>query len=127
MYVVIKGDHIPWVKLILGLYILKILNRESAYGNQIAEQIKHRSNKVITPNTNALYPLLRRMEELGYVIGDWDNPDKRSKRIYHITDNGKDYIPVLEKKARERFILMEQNIQTMRKSLLESGWDIKYE
>lgn len=94
----IKGDHIPWVKLILGLYILKILNRESAYGNQIAEQIKHRSNKVITPNTNALYPLLRRMEELGYVIGDWDNPDKRSKRIYHITDNGKDYIPVLEKK-----------------------------
>lgn len=115
----IKDDYIPWVKLILALYVLKILQEGSAYGNKIAEEIKERTQGLIMPNTNSLYPLLRIMEERGYIIGKWDNPDRRGKRIYKITELGMHYIPTLEEKARDRFIQIEDTIAVLRKNLFE--------
>ena len=40
------------------------------------------------PSPGMVYPLLREMEEKGYIIGSWDQPDKRSIRRYRITDEG---------------------------------------
>lgn len=121
----IKDNHIPWMKLILALYVLKILESDTTYGNKIAEAVKKRTNNAINPNTNALYPLLRVMEDRGYITGSWDNPDRRSKRIYYITKAGRDYVPLLEKKAQERLNEMESTILILRKNLFESDRDLK--
>ena len=35
-----------------------------------------------------VYPLLRDLESEGYIVGWWDEPDKRSIRRYRLTDEG---------------------------------------
>jgi len=99
-------DQKTWVKGIMALYILRILERGPAHGNKMAEEIKH-----------LLYPLLRKMEERGYVEGGWDHPEKRSKRIYSITEAGRAFLPELEQRVAGRFSEMELRIHILRKDL----------
>ena len=110
-------DYKTGVKMITGLYILKIIKNGPAYGNKIADEIKERTQQVIMPNPNALYPLLRKLEEDGYVTGEWDNPGTRSKRIYTITDAGSSLIPILQDKVKDRFLERERKIAILRKDL----------
>lgn len=107
-----------WVKIITGLYILKILINGPAHGNKIADEIKRRTLQCVMPNPNALYPLLRKMEERGYIIGEWNNPEIRSKRVYTITSTGRESIASFEIMVAERLSEMERKIQILRKDLL---------
>ncbi len=111
-------DYKTGVKIITGLYILKILKNGPAYGNKISEKIKVRTQNLYTPNPNALYPLLCKMEKDGYIIGMWDNPDTRSKRIYRITETGLLLMPALENKVREDLEERNRKIAILRKDLL---------
>ncbi len=110
----------PWIELLLEVYIFKILSIAPTYGNRISTELKKHTKGVACPNPNVLYPLLRKLEEDGYIIGNWDCPDKRSRRIYHITQQGIDYLPELKSKAKEHFIQMEKNIAILRTCLFES-------
>jgi len=112
-----SDEYKTGVKMITGLYILKILRKHPAYGNKIAEEIKERTQNLITPNPNSLYPLLRMMEEDGYITGEWDNPETRSKRIYTITKAGSLLVPVLQDKVKERFMERERKIAILRADL----------
>lgn len=116
-----KSNIRPWVKLFLEVNILKILHEKPTYGNHISEEIKRRTAQAAWPNPNTLYPLLRELEEAGYLSGKWDSPNKRSRRIYHITEKGLDYFPLLEQKAKDHFIQMEKNIAILRNCLFEKG------
>ena len=71
-----------------------------------------------TPNTNALYPLLRLMEEKGYIVGEWDNPVTRGKRNYTITAAGADRIPQLEAMMEERLRQSDRKLAVLRSDLL---------
>lgn len=114
-----KNDsYVSYMRLVLGLYILKILQDASMHGNKLAEEIKRRTQEMYTPNTNALYPLLRTMEERGYLIGEWNNPTTRSKRVYTITAEGRARIPALEEMLEERLRGFEQKIAILRFDLL---------
>ena len=70
-----KSDTETLMKLIIGLYILKILQRGPAHGDNLSTKIKQRTQGASTPNINALYPLLRILEERRYIAGKWDSPD----------------------------------------------------
>jgi len=106
------------MKLIIGMYILKILQQGPAHGNKLAEEIKRRTQDTITPNTNALYPLLRVMEERGYIVGEWDSPYTRGKRVSTITAAAADKIPAAELALEEYLKLSEQKIAILRRDLL---------
>lgn len=110
-------DYRTGVKIITGLYILKILKNGPAYGNKISEAIKVRTQNLLSPNPNALYPLLRKMEEDGCVVGEWNNPSTHSKRIYTITDTGFLLIPVLENRVKEKFAERERRYRILREDL----------
>lgn len=114
------NDYISYMRLVLGLYILRILQYEPAHGNKIAEEIKRRTQNAYAPNPNALYPLLRKMEEKKYIIGRWDSPDTRGKRIYTITEGGAAIIPDLELTLEERLGKLEWKISILRTDLLAS-------
>lgn len=116
-------DYLSYMRLLLGLYILKILQQGPAYGNKLAEEIKRRTQHTYTPNTNALYPLLRLMEERQYVTGEWDSPVTRGKRIYTITETGIARIPALELMMEERLQLMEKKVAILRADLLGRAGD----
>ncbi|WP_378953295.1 PadR family transcriptional regulator [Pelosinus sp. sgz500959] len=113
-----KNNYETLMNLIIGLYILKILQQESAYGNKLATEIKHRTQGAYTPNTNALYPLLRIMEEKGYIVGEWDSLVTRGKRIFTITEVGIARIPALEVMLQERIEDVERRMAILRTDLL---------
>lgn len=111
-------DYISYMRLVIGLYILKILQVGPAHGNMLTAEIKRRTQDAYTPNTNALYPLLRTLEERGYVVGEWDSPVTRGKRVYTITDTGIARIPALEEMLEERLKQIEWKIAILRTDLL---------
>jgi len=113
-----SSNYETLIHLIIGTYILKILQQEPAYGNKLAMEIKRRTQDAYTPNTNALYPLLRIMEERGYIIGKWDSPVTRGKRNFTITDVGIARIPALEILLQERITEAERRMKMLRTDLL---------
>ena len=42
----------------------------------------------VSPNT--VYPLLRRLEEKGYLVGEWEDPDAGTRRFYTIIARGEE-------------------------------------
>lgn len=115
------NDYVSYVRLVLGIYILKILQQGPSHGNKLAEEIKRRTQGAFTPNTNALYPLLRTLEEKGQITGEWDSPVKRNKRIYSITEAGVARIPVLALMLEERLKQVELKVAILRKDLFGVG------
>lgn len=113
-----NSDFVSYIRLILGLYILKILQLGPAHGNKLAEEIKQRTKNTYTPNTNALYPLLRIMEEKNYIVGEWDSPHTRGKRIYTITQAGVARMPALKLMMEERLKQSEEKIAILKSDLL---------
>ncbi|CUH94723.1 hypothetical protein P22_0789 [Propionispora sp. 2/2-37] len=113
-----SNDYLSYMRLVLGLYILRILQQKPAYGNKLAEEIKRRTQAAYNPNTNALYPLLRIMEDKGYIVGEWENSVTRSKRFYTITEVGIARIPALELMLKERLEQFEWKITILRTDLL---------
>ena len=39
-------------------------------------------------NPNTMYPLLRSLEADGHIAGEWEHPERRSRRFYRITALG---------------------------------------
>lgn len=113
-----ENNYTTLINLIIGLYILKILQHGPAYGNKIATEIKNRTQEAYTPNTNALYPLLRLLEERGYIVGEWDSPITRGKRIFTITEVGIARIKPLEVMMAERIQEVEKKMAILRRDLL---------
>ncbi|MCF6466294.1 PadR family transcriptional regulator [Clostridium sp. Cult2] len=86
------------------LYILHLLKERSYYGNEIIEEIKSRLNNKWEPSPGMVYPLLRELEEEGYVSGWWEEPDKRSIRRYRLTDNGYKHYQIILLQYESSFV-----------------------
>jgi DNA-binding PadR family transcriptional regulator len=52
------------------------------------ELISERTGGQWVANPGAIYPLMTIMEEEGLVTGEWEDPRKRTVRIYQLTENG---------------------------------------
>ena len=61
----------------------------ASYGNQLIEQIEAITSGAVSLNPNTMYPLLRELESGGYIEGQWEHPEKRSRRMYTLTDSGR--------------------------------------
>src|SRR5690242_12261931 len=74
---------------LLPLLVLHFVGREPSYGNQLIERIAALTAGALTVNPNTMYPLLRQLEARGLVRGEWEHPERRSRRFYRITDAGR--------------------------------------
>lgn len=95
------------------LYIFHLLKSKTYYGNEIIDEIKNRLGGKWEPSPGMVYPLLRQLEEEGYIIGHWEEPDKRSIRRYRITNEGEKHYKVIllhHKTAFEDSLDIIQNI-----------------
>ena len=52
------------------------------------ERIAALTDGALAVNPNTMYPLLRQLEAQGLAAGEWEHPERRSKRFYRITDAG---------------------------------------
>jgi PadR family transcriptional regulator PadR len=71
------------------LLVLHLISREPAYGNRLIEEIEAITDGVISVNPNTIYPLLRDLEGRGLIDGQWEHPDRRTRRFYSITPAGR--------------------------------------
>jgi PadR family transcriptional regulator PadR len=74
---------------VFPLLVLHLIEQEPAYGNRLIESIEEITAGVITVNPNTMYPLLRELESKALIEGQWEHPDRRSRRFYTITDEGR--------------------------------------
>jgi len=75
----------------LDVLVLKILSRRpKSHGYAIMSAIKDFSGEVLSAEEGSLYPALHRMEEAGWVRGEWIKKETgRRARIYELTASGK--------------------------------------
>jgi DNA-binding PadR family transcriptional regulator len=74
---------------VFPVLVLHLIAREPAYGNRLIEEIEAMTDGVITVNPNTIYPLLRDLEERGLIEGQWEHPNRRTRRFYSITSAGR--------------------------------------
>src|SRR5215204_1513430 len=73
---------------VLPLLVLHLINEGPSYGNQLMERIGAMTAGVLSVNPNTMYPLLRQLEGRGLIKGQWEHPERRSRRYYALTDDG---------------------------------------
>jgi PadR family transcriptional regulator, regulatory protein PadR len=76
-------------RAILPLLVLHLINERPSYGNQLMERIGAMTEGVLSVNPNTMYPLLRQLEGRGLIEGQWEHPERRSRRYYSLTDGGR--------------------------------------
>lgn len=81
---------------LLPLYVLHLIAQEPRYGNAIMELLAERTNGQWVSNPGAIYPLLTLLEKEGFIEGKWEDPDKRTVRVYTITPAGQAEVSRIE-------------------------------
>ena len=109
-------------KMLYSFYILKELSKgEVIFGNKVLEAFRDvfkSSNLPFPVSSSTIYETLYDLESKGYVISKWTGDDflnKRSKKIYSITDEGiyyykhhiADYIDTLKKTKNTLDLMIE--------------------
>lgn len=96
---------------LLSLYVLHLLAQKPRYGNDIMRSIKKRTSRRWGSNPGAIYPLLNAMEDRGLVEGKWEDPEKRTRRIYELTESGSQELERLKEVIRPK---LEEAITVLR-------------
>jgi PadR family transcriptional regulator, regulatory protein PadR len=76
-------------KTVFPVLVLHLLAEHPDHGSGVMARIESLCAGLLAVNTNTIYPLLRRLEERGFIVGEWEHPTKRSRRHYRITDEGR--------------------------------------
>jgi DNA-binding PadR family transcriptional regulator len=74
---------------VLPLLVLHLIAQGPSYGNQLMERIAAMTAGVLSVNPNTMYPLLRQLESRGLIRGEWEHPERRTRRYYSLTDEGR--------------------------------------
>ena len=71
-----------------GCLVLAVLAalREERYGYTLRKELSEHGMEI---DEGTLYPLLRRLESQGLLVSEWREADKRNKRFYRISREGK--------------------------------------
>ena len=100
------GDRDPFTgelrkREVLPLLVLHFVSHGGpSYGNQLMERISKLTAGVLSVNPNTMYPLLRQLEERGLIEGQWEHPERRSRRYYALTEAGREEYDRLVHDAR---------------------------
>lgn len=80
-----------------GPIILWLLSRRPRHGYGIMKEIKKLTGKCAGPNI--IYPYLHRLEEEGFIAGEWVEVGRRRVKRYSLTERGE----ALLERVRELF------------------------
>jgi Predicted transcriptional regulators len=75
---------------ILPVLVLNVIYTQPSNGNEVSTRIADITHGAWQPSTGGIYPILKRFEKQGLIEGKWDDPDKRIKKIYTVTQRGID-------------------------------------
>jgi PadR family transcriptional regulator PadR len=104
-------------RTVFPLLILHLVRKKPEYGNSIINQIREKSAGTMNVSPNTVYPLLRRLEEKGYVKGKWERPDTRSRRFYTITPRGEEKYQEIKQRFEEHLLRVQRAIESLHEEL----------
>ncbi len=86
----------------LEILILKALSGEPNHGYGIARWLKETSAEAFQVEEGALYPALRRMEQKGLLLSDWDTTETgREAKFYRLSSQGEQELAAARESWRE--------------------------
>lgn len=106
-------------KQLLPLLVLHFARAEPTYGNQLIDRITQLTGGVLTVNPNTMYPLLRDFEARGLIEGQWEHPERRSRRFYSLTAAGEEELARLGPGARDALDALSGTLDDIRAELAE--------
>lgn len=95
---------------LLPLYVMQLLSERSYYANELMNLITERTGRQWMANPGAIYPLMNQLEQNGLISGEWEDPRKRTVRIYHLTEAGRQELVRLKSIVRPK---LEEAIQVL--------------
>jgi transcriptional regulator len=86
------------------LAILSVLEHGPLHGYEMARRIEQQTKGALRFTLAALYPMLYRMEQRGWIRGAWETSSSgRRRRCYRITPVGKKKLSPLRREWAELF------------------------
>jgi DNA-binding PadR family transcriptional regulator len=90
--------------------LLTILQKGESYGYEIIKMLKEKSGGKLDFAEGTLYPILKKMEEKGWLTSTWKKADnERERKYYQLTTKGKKQL-ILEKENWTSVNLILQNL-----------------
>lgn len=91
------------------LAILSLLQEGPLHGYELARRIEQQTKGTLRFTLAALYPLLYRMEQRGWVRGAWETSEsKRRRRCYRLTPAGKKKLAPIRAEWSELFRALQR-------------------
>jgi DNA-binding PadR family transcriptional regulator len=81
-------------KGLLDMIILQYLEQEPMHGYQVITKIRKGFGVYFGPST--VYPLLGQLEKKGYVNSAWNMDSDRPRKVYSLTNEGKNLLSFTE-------------------------------
>ena len=105
---------------VFPLLILHLVSRRPEYGNSIIRGVKEMTGGVMSVSPNTVYPLLRRLEEKGYLVGEWEDPDTRTRRFYSITPRGEEKYEEMKGRFEGHLLKVKGAIEALQEEIYGS-------
>jgi len=81
--------------------ILKLLAKEvKMYGYQMTQRAKELTQGELEMTEGALYPILHKLEDEGFIYSEMENVGGRDRKYYFLTDKGKKQQAIKEQEIR---------------------------
>lgn len=106
-------------KTVFPVLVLHLLADRPDHGSGLMGRIEAICSDLLAVNTNTIYPLLRRLEERGFVHGEWEHPTKRSRRFYRITPEGRERLGRIKMGMLPYLDLIAGSIARLRRELYD--------
>ncbi len=69
--------------------VLILLSQKPHHGYEIMKEIRDKTKGFWKPTAGGVYPILRDLEESGYIKGEWSSQKNRKIKVYKITGTGR--------------------------------------
>jgi DNA-binding PadR family transcriptional regulator len=94
-------DRLYWngiIKMSLSkFFILSVLRARPMHGYEIARQVECSTKGCCAPTEGTIYPVLREFEEGGYVTAHMEMVSGRNRKVYTLTEKGREAFSVATK------------------------------
>ncbi len=88
------------VRNLLDIQILRLIQTEPVWGYKIKKQVAEKFD--VKLRHGALYPLLKSLEEKGFITSQKQQQKGRTRKTYTITQSGQEYIDAYESILKEQ-------------------------
>lgn len=102
---------------LMPVLVMHLIDERPRYGNEIMSLIAERTGGQWVANPGAIYPLMTMLEERGLIEGEWEDPEKRTVRVYRLTAEGEGELERLKAIIKPKLLEAVDVLETLARDL----------